>query len=43
MKMTTLEDVYAALKGEGGKEIVLEPDILEGAKRAINKMLELGN
>ncbi len=43
MKMTTLEDVYAALKGEGGREIELEADILEGARSAIDKMLELGN
>ncbi len=42
MKMTTLQEVYAALKGEGGREIELEADILEGAKNAINKMLELG-
>ena len=43
MKLTTLEDLYAALKGEGGREITLEEDILQGARSAIDKMLELGN
>ena len=42
MKLTTLQDVYNALKGEGGREITLEQDILEGARSSIERMLELG-
>ncbi len=42
MKMTSLEDVYKALKGEGGREIALDEDIAKGARSAIDRMLQLG-
>lgn len=41
MKLTTLTDVYAALNGEG-EEITLSPEIMTGARRCIDKMIELG-
>ncbi|MBR3844789.1 MAG: quinolinate synthase NadA [Clostridia bacterium] len=43
MKMTSLQDLYKALKGEGGREIVLDEDIAQGARSAIDRMLALGN
>ena len=42
MKVTTLMDIYQTLCGLGGEEIILEPEIIEGAKRCINRMIELG-
>ena len=42
MKMTTLADVYNCVKGTGGEEIVLDEEVRLGAKRCIDKMLELG-
>lgn len=42
MRITTLMDVYKALKGEGGKLIELDKDVAEKASRCIDKMLELG-
>lgn len=42
MKVTTLVDVLNILKGVGGEEITLPADIMEGAGRCINKMIELG-
>lgn len=42
MKLTTLGDVYAALMGEGGEEIILEEDVITGARQSIDKMIELG-
>ena len=42
MKMTSLADLLAAVKGEGGKEMVLEESIRTGAKKAIDKMLAYG-
>lgn len=42
MRITTLMDVYKALKGEGGKVIELDKDVAEKASRCINKMIELG-
>lgn len=41
MKLTTLTDVYAALNGEG-EEITLSPEVMAGAKKCIDKMIELG-
>jgi len=43
MKLTTLPDVLNCLKGVGGCEITLEPEVLSGAKRCIDEMLRLGN
>ncbi|MPN62606.1 hypothetical protein SDC9_210358 [bioreactor metagenome] len=42
MKVTTLPDVYNALLGEGGEEIVLNPAVITAARRCIDKMIELG-
>ena len=42
MKITTLMDVYTCLKGRGGEEIHLPQNVLEGAGRCINRMVELG-
>ncbi len=42
MKITTLMDVYNCLKGRGGEEIHLPQNVLEGAGRCINRMVELG-
>ncbi len=42
MKMTTLTDLLAALKGEGGKEMTVDPTVRAGAKAAIDKMLAYG-
>ena len=42
MKLTTLADVYRCVRGDGGEEIVLDEDVRLGAKRCIDKMLELG-
>ena len=43
MKLTTLADVYECVKNKNGKEIVLSEDIINGARRSIDKMLELGS
>lgn len=42
MKVTTLMDVYQILNGEGGEEIVLPDSVMTGAKRCIDRMIELG-
>ncbi len=42
MQVTTLMDVYYTLTGAGGEEIELPPDVMEGAARCINRMIELG-
>lgn len=42
MKITTIVDVLNCVKGNGGEEIVLDEDIRLGAKRCIDKMIELG-
>lgn len=42
MKLTTLGDVYACVKGMGGEEIVLEDEVREKAKTCIDTMLTLG-
>lgn len=42
MKVTTLMDIYNVLKGVGGEEIELSPEVMEGASKCINKMIELG-
>lgn len=43
MKLTTLVDVLNCVKFDGGKEIVLSEGVRLAAKRAIDKMLELGD
>lgn len=42
MKVTTLADVYNILLGVGGEKIELPADVMEGAGRCINRMIELG-
>lgn len=42
MKVTTLMDVYNCLKGEGGEEIELSSEIMAGAGKCIQRMVELG-
>ncbi len=42
MKATTLVDVYNILKGDGGEEIVLDPDTIHKARNCIDKMIQLG-
>lgn len=42
MKATTLVDLFNAMTGNGGEEIVLEEETMALAKRCIDKMIELG-
>lgn len=42
MKITTLMDVYNVLRGAGGEKITLPDDVIKGARRCINRMIELG-
>ena len=42
MKLTTIVDVLNSVKGIGGEEIELDKDVRLGAKRCIDKMIELG-
>lgn len=42
MKVTTLVDILNVLKGVGGEEINLSDEVMNGAARCINKMIELG-
>jgi quinolinate synthase len=42
MKMTTLADVLACVKGEGGEVIEMDEEVRVGAKRCIDEMIRLG-
>lgn len=42
MKITTLADVYNVLRGAGGEEITLDEETRLGARRCIDRMIELG-
>lgn len=42
MKLITIVDVLNSVKGIGGEEIELDEDVRLGAKRCIDKMIELG-
>lgn len=42
MKLTTIVDLLNCVKGIGGEEIELDEDVRLGAKRCIDKMIELG-
>ncbi|MBR5496066.1 MAG: quinolinate synthase NadA [Oscillospiraceae bacterium] len=42
MRMTTLEDVYKAITGEGGEKIELDEQLRLKAKHAIDEMIRLG-
>ena len=40
MRVTSLYDIYNTLKGVGGEEIILDKDIMDGALKCINRMIE---
>ena len=42
MKVTTLMDIYNCLKGQGGEEIQLPQNVMDGAEKCIRRMVELG-
>ncbi|MDD2533836.1 MAG: quinolinate synthase NadA [Eubacteriales bacterium] len=42
MKITSLMDVYRAIAGTGGEEIILSDELMRDARRPIDKMIELG-
>lgn len=42
MKLTTLMDVYKAVRGDGGLEIVMSEETIKAARVCIDKMIELG-
>lgn len=42
MKMTSLSDLLAAVAGQGGREMTVDPTVRAGAKAAIDKMLAYG-
>ncbi len=42
MKSTTLMDVYNAVNGIGGEEIILDDDTIKKSRNCIDKMIELG-
>ena len=42
MKATTLMDVYRALQGEAGEEIVMDDRTIADAKKCIDAMIALG-
>jgi quinolinate synthase len=42
MRLTTLSDVYHALTGQGGEEIILDEEIRTKAKHTIDEMIRLG-
>ena len=42
MRLTTLPEVYLCCTGKGGEEIELDSDIMNRARRCIDKMIEYG-
>ena len=42
MKITTLADVYNAVNGEGGEEIIMDEETRLAAVKCIDKMIEYG-
>ena len=42
MRFTTLSDVCQALKGLGGEEIILDPEMANQARKTIDEMIRLG-
>ena len=42
MKITTLIDLYRCVKGEGGEEILMDPETIEAAGKCIYEMIRLG-
>ncbi|MEG2428852.1 MAG: quinolinate synthase NadA, partial [Oscillospiraceae bacterium] len=43
MRLTSLIDVYHAVKGDGGFEVTLSNELLISAKKPITEMIRLGN
>lgn len=42
MRMTTLMDVYHSVAGTGGEEMVMSDELIEAARKPIDRMIELG-
>lgn len=42
MKMSTLMDVYNAVKGTGGEEMIMDDDTIMKARKCIDEMIRLG-
>ena len=42
MRLTTLADVYDCVRGVGGKEIEMDPQLIAEARRPIYAMLQYG-
>ena len=42
MKLSTLGDVYNAILGRAGEEIVLDDETITAARRCIDEMIRLG-
>ena len=42
MRLTTLGDVYDCVCGRGGKEIIMDPQLIADARRCIDEMLAYG-
>ena len=42
MKATTLNDVLDCVRFAGGEEIIMEPELIEAARKCIDKMIEMG-
>ncbi len=42
MRMTTLMDVYQSVAGTGGEEMVMSDELIEAARKPIDRMIELG-
>lgn len=42
MQLTTLNDVYRAVKGEGGEQIKTRKELIASARKCIDEMLRLG-
>ncbi len=40
MRVTSLFDIYNTLRGVGGEEIILDKEIIDGASKCINRMIE---
>ncbi|MBS7297840.1 MAG: quinolinate synthase NadA [Eubacteriales bacterium] len=41
MRLTTLVDVYNAVSGNGGEEIILGADVIDSARKSIDRMLSI--
>jgi Quinolinate synthase len=42
MKLTTLMDVYNCVRGDGGEEIIMEPELINASRKCIDEMIKLG-